>query len=206
MHIGCAARPLLDAHGPDVEQGSLLGWWHALASPATQPRRSSDACQGFARVAALDEIVAKAAAASKADLKKIAADLEAAAKKLEGEADKANGGLYAKLAAKAADKVGARLWVRRVVQQAAFGAGHKLKGKAGSANRGLYAKLVANAAEVGPGLGRRLPCASAAVGTQQRPPCAFAHGLPTHRPVAPSLPPAARAPSGWPRSANAWTA
>lgn len=61
--------------------------------------------QGFARVKALDEVVAKAKEASKEELKKVVDALEAAAKALEGEGDKAHGALYVKLAKKAADKV-----------------------------------------------------------------------------------------------------
>lgn len=62
-----------------------------------------EADKGFARVEKLDEIAKKAAKAGKEELKKIAEEIEAAAKKLSGDA-KANGEIYAKLAKKAADK------------------------------------------------------------------------------------------------------
>jgi len=67
-------------------------------------KRKLAADTGFARVDALDEIAAKAGAAAKGDLKKLVAELEAAAGMLEGESAKF-GEAYVKLAKKAADKV-----------------------------------------------------------------------------------------------------
>jgi hypothetical protein len=61
--------------------------------------------KGFARVASLDALAAKAGAAASGDLKKLVGEIEAAAKKLAGE-EKADGEVYVKLAKKALDKVG----------------------------------------------------------------------------------------------------
>ena len=71
---------------------------------ATFLKEKVAADKGFARVEALAELAAAAGKAAKGGLKKAVDDLEAAAKKLEGEDDKLNGELYVKVAKKALDK------------------------------------------------------------------------------------------------------